>query len=79
MQAILVSENDEVFGLGANGSGCLGLGEMVSTMFPKKIESLCYKVNSEYDTILSNQIMIRTFLCRKLSSFVMEVDLTFWP
>ena len=44
-EAILITDNDEVFALGSNGAGCLGLGDMSSTLEPKKVEALSGKVH----------------------------------
>ena len=43
-EAILITDADEVFALGSNGAGCLGLGDMSSTLEPKKVEALSGKV-----------------------------------
>jgi len=42
-EALIVTRDDEVFALGSNGAGCLGLGDMHSTLAPKQVEPLCYK------------------------------------
>lgn len=42
-EALMITKDDEVFAVGSNGAGCLGLGDMVSTLFPKKVEPLCSK------------------------------------
>jgi RCC1 and BTB domain-containing protein len=54
-EALIVTRDDEVFALGSNGAGCLGLGDMHSTLAPKqvpvvhstdrllKVEPLCYR------------------------------------
>nr|CAD7459960.1 unnamed protein product [Timema tahoe] len=42
-EAILVTKNDEVFSMGSNSSGCLGLGDLRSTLNPKRVDSLCHK------------------------------------
>ena len=42
-EALLVTRDDEVYALGSNGAGCLGLGDMHSTLQPKQVEPLCYK------------------------------------
>ena len=44
-EALIVTRDDEVFALGSNGAGCLGLGDMHSTLAPKQVEPLCYKVS----------------------------------
>ena len=43
-EALIVTRDDEVFALGSNGAGCLGQGDMHSTLHPKQVEPLCYKV-----------------------------------
>ena len=43
-EALIVTRDDEVFALGSNGAGCLGLGDMHSTLAPKQVEPLCHKV-----------------------------------
>ena len=35
-EALIVMRDDEVFALGSNGTGCLGLGDMLSTLVPKQ-------------------------------------------
>ena len=40
----MITKDDEVWAVGSNGAGCLGLGDMQSTLFPKKLEPLCSKV-----------------------------------
>ncbi len=42
-EALIVTRDGEVFALGSNGAGCLGLGDMHSTLTPKQVEALCYK------------------------------------
>nr|CAD7577020.1 unnamed protein product [Timema californicum] len=42
-EAILVTKGDEVFSIGSNSSGCLGLGDLRSTLHPKRVDSLCNK------------------------------------
>ena len=42
-EALMISHDDEVFAVGSNGAGCLGLGDMHSTLLPKRVEPLCYK------------------------------------
>ena len=44
----MITKDDEVFAVGSNGAGCLGLGDMVSTLFPKKVEPLCSKVKAKH-------------------------------
>ena len=47
-EALMITKDDEVYAVGSNGAGCLGLGDMHSTLFPKKLEPLCSKVPLEY-------------------------------
>ena len=47
-EALMITKDDEVWAVGSNGAGCLGLGDMHSTLFPKKLEPLCSKVISYY-------------------------------
>lgn len=42
-EAIIVTKDDDVYALGFNGAGCLGVGDQNSTMEPRKIEALCQK------------------------------------
>lgn len=39
----MVTKSDEVFAIGSNAAGCLGLGDLQSTLNPKKVEALCGK------------------------------------
>ena len=57
-EAILITDADEVFALGSNGAGCLGLGDMSSTLEPKKVEALSGKV-----------LPISVFAGKRISSF----------
>ncbi|XP_072316743.1 RCC1 and BTB domain-containing protein 2 isoform X1 [Eucyclogobius newberryi] len=51
-EAVYVTVNDEVFALGTNCSGCLGLGDLQSTIEPRRIDVLCGKkiVSLSYGT-----------------------------
>ncbi|KAI1903822.1 hypothetical protein AGOR_G00031160 [Albula goreensis] len=51
-EALYVTVNDEVFSLGTNCSGCLGLGDAQSTIEPRRIDILCGKkiVSLSYGT-----------------------------
>ncbi|CAK9798779.1 RCC1 and BTB domain-containing protein 1 [Anthophora quadrimaculata] len=51
-EALIVTKNGMVYGLGRNVSGCLGTGDTESTLYPKKIDELCEKG-------------IKTFACGK--------------
>jgi len=42
-EAILVTKNDDVFSLGSNSSGCLGVENLTSSLVPMKVDSLCQK------------------------------------
>ncbi|XP_073971825.1 RCC1 and BTB domain-containing protein 1-like isoform X1 [Rhodnius prolixus] len=42
-EALMVMKNDDVYGLGTNVSGCLGLGHLNSTLTPQKVPALCKK------------------------------------
>ena len=67
-EALIVTRDDEVFALGSNGAGCLGLGDMHSTLAPKQVEPLCYKV------VLDNLAMrLNSFSLRKLLGLLMAL------
>ncbi|XP_028903699.1 RCC1 and BTB domain-containing protein 2 isoform X2 [Ornithorhynchus anatinus] len=42
-EVLYATENDEVFVLGTNCSGCLGTGDVQNTIEPRRIDSLCGK------------------------------------
>ncbi|XP_015608978.1 RCC1 and BTB domain-containing protein 1 isoform X3 [Cephus cinctus] len=42
-EALIVTKNDMVYALGTNTSGCLGTGDSHSTLYPKKVDTLCEK------------------------------------
>ncbi|XP_072832977.1 RCC1 and BTB domain-containing protein 2 isoform X2 [Pogona vitticeps] len=42
-EALYVTKNDEVFALGTNCSGCLGIGDLQSTIEPRRLDILCGK------------------------------------
>lgn len=42
-EALIVTKHDEVYALGSNTSGCLGLGDSHGSLEPRKVESLCRK------------------------------------
>ncbi|CAH1401548.1 unnamed protein product [Nezara viridula] len=42
-EALLVMKNDDVYALGVNLSGCLGLGTNNGTLHPQKVQALCKK------------------------------------
>ena len=39
----MVTNDDDVYAMGCNSSGCLGLGDTVAALQPRKIEVLCKK------------------------------------
>lgn len=42
-EALLVTQNDDVYALGANDNGCLGIGDSRSSLLPRKVEQLSKK------------------------------------
>ena len=42
-EAIMVTKDEDVYGLGVNQSGCLGIGDLHSTLLPRRIEALSKK------------------------------------
>ncbi len=42
-EAVLVTHDDEVYSLGSNNNGCLGLSDTKSSFSPQKIKELCKK------------------------------------
>jgi len=42
-EALVVLKNGDVYALGFNGNGCLGIGNSCSTLEPRKIDELCQK------------------------------------
>lgn len=43
-EALVITHSDEVFAIGSNGAGCLGVGDMHSSLVPRKVDALCNKV-----------------------------------
>ncbi len=43
-EGLMVTRSDEVYAVGSNKEGCLGVGDMASTLLPRKVEALCKKV-----------------------------------
>lgn len=39
----MVTNEDDVYAMGCNSSGCLGLGDTVAALQPRRIEVLCKK------------------------------------
>ena len=42
-EAIIITKEDEVYSLGSNSNGCLGVGDCNSTLLPRKVPQLCKK------------------------------------
>ena len=42
-EAIVITFDDELYALGLNGAGCHGVGDMTSSLIPRKIMALCDK------------------------------------
>ena len=42
-EAIVVTFEDDVYAIGSNGAGCHGVGDMNSSLKPRKIEMMCQK------------------------------------
>lgn len=42
-EAIVVTQEGDVFGLGSNGHSCLGVGDSKSSLLPRRVELLCKK------------------------------------
>lgn len=42
-EAIMVTESDEMYALGANNSGCLGVGDAKGCLQPRKVQQMCDK------------------------------------
>lgn len=42
-EALMITKDDEVYAMGPNTAGCLGLGNLLSTLFPKRVDALCGK------------------------------------
>ncbi|KAH9370610.1 hypothetical protein HPB48_010727 [Haemaphysalis longicornis] len=40
-EALMVTQDDDVYALGSNSSGCLGLGDTHGSLEPRKVDSLC--------------------------------------
>ena len=40
-EALVITEDDEVYGMGSNGASSLGLGTNNSSLFPIKADKLC--------------------------------------
>ncbi len=45
-EALLVTQDDDVYSVGANDNGCLGIGDSRSSLLPRKVEQLCKKGTS---------------------------------
>lgn len=53
-EAIVVTHADQVYALGSNNNGCLGLGDTRASFEPRKVEELCNKGD------VTNRILIYT-------------------
>lgn len=42
-EALIVLKDGNVYALGSNTGGCLGIGDSHSTLHPRKVEALCGK------------------------------------
>ncbi|XP_077987342.1 RCC1 and BTB domain-containing protein 1-like [Glandiceps talaboti] len=42
-EALYITKDDQAYAIGTNCSGCLGVGDVQSTLHPRKIEELCGK------------------------------------
>ena len=43
-EALVTVRSGDIYALGFNGNGCLGVGDGSSTMEPRKVDVLCQKV-----------------------------------
>lgn len=42
-EAIVVTHDNQVYALGSNNNGCLGLGDVNATFQPRRVKELCDK------------------------------------
>lgn len=42
-EALVITFDDEVYAIGSNGAGCHGVGDMNSSLKPRKVDVLCQK------------------------------------
>ena len=42
-EAVMVMKNDDVYSLGSNSAGCLGVESLTSSLTPMKVDALCGK------------------------------------
>lgn len=42
-EALILTDDDQVFAIGSNCSGCLGVGDTVSGLEPRRVDILCGK------------------------------------
>lgn len=62
-EALLVTVDDEVYALGSNAHGCLGLGNQQGTLFPQCVEQLCGKgIQSKPFPLACKSIDLQVFL-----------------
>jgi RCC1 and BTB domain-containing protein len=45
-EAVMVTHDDQVYALGSNSNGCLGVGDLNASFQPRKIKELCNKGES---------------------------------
>ena len=57
-EAVVVDREGEVFALGSNNNGCLGVGDSWSSLQPRRVESLCKK-----GTIVRTLSSVHTMSC----------------
>ena len=50
-EAVVISQSGEVYALGSNTSGCLGVGDMQSSLQPRKVEALSKKGSTHVCTV----------------------------
>ena len=50
-EALIVTREDEVYALGSNFNGCLGVGDSNSTLLPCKVSQLCKKGMCRFNKI----------------------------
>lgn len=59
-EALIILNNDDVYGLGFNGNGSLGVGDAESTLEPKRIDVLCKKEIADIAYGMGPHILIVT-------------------
>lgn len=51
-EALVITKEDQVYSLGCNVNGCLGVGDCTSTLLPRKVPQLCEAGMPACDVIL---------------------------